>query len=87
MASKRKGATTARPATRSAKSWITRRILNSKRHTVAYIVGGQRLTVEQVRAAAAAGRVAAVRVVGDHIQAAIGARPLYALPTTVEKLK
>lgn len=79
---KRKGSTRTAPKAR-----VTRRIMNSKRHVVGYIVGGQRLTVQQVRTAAAEGRVAGVRVVGNHVQAAIGARPLSALPTTVERAR
>lgn len=67
------------------KTRLYRRIVNTKRHTVGYLaVGGKFLSVKQARQAASYGKISGVRVVGNHIQAAIGARPLYSLPETVE---
>jgi len=62
---------------------ITRRFVNSKRHTVAYLVSGNRRNVAESTRLASQGKISGVRVVGDHIQASIGLRPLAQLPTTV----
>lgn len=62
---------------------ITRRFVNTKRHTVGYMVGGQRKTVLQTTKLARQGRIRNVRVVGRHVQANVGAKPLSSLPTTV----
>jgi len=67
------------------KTRLYRRIVSKKRHTLGYVAaGGKFLSVQQATKAAQAGQLAGVRVVGNHIQAAIGARPLYALPETVK---
>jgi len=62
---------------------ITRRIVNSKRHTTGYVIGGKTCSVSQVKSLAEQGKVAGVRVVGQHIQATPGARKLSDLPMTV----
>jgi len=62
---------------------ITRRIVNTKRHTTGYVVGGETLSVPQVRALARSGQVSGVRVVGQHIQALPGKKKLTDLPQTV----
>ena len=68
----------------TTKKRISRRILNSKRHTTHYVIGGKEVPVEKARQMASKGLLAGVRVVGDHIQAKIGCTPLYKLPTTVK---
>lgn len=62
---------------------ITRRFVNTKRHTVGYFVGGQRRTVAQTTKLASQGLISNARVVGKHVQAAVGATPLYDLPSKV----
>lgn len=64
---------------------ITRRIVNTKRHTVGYIVGGQNRTVAQTRKMASRDEVSGVRVVGKHVQSVSGRKNLLSLPTTMEK--
>lgn len=65
------------------KKRVTRRIVDVKRHTKGYIVGGAFMTVSVARKQAERGNIAGVRVVGQHIQAAIGRKPLTNLPTTI----
>ena len=62
---------------------ITRRFVDSKRHTVGYFVGGQRRSVKEVTKLARQGRIRNARIVGNHVQAAIGAQPFYSLPETI----
>lgn len=62
---------------------ITRRYVDSKRHTVGYFVGGQRRTVKEVAQLTRQGRIRNARIVGKHVQAAIGEQPFYALPQTI----
>ncbi len=72
------------PASKKIKQMrITRRFVDSKRHTVAYLVNGKRQNVAESTRLASKGQISGVRVVGNHIQAAIGRRPLAKLPTTV----
>lgn len=67
------------------KTRLYRRVVNKKRHTLGYIAaGGKFLSVKQATQAANSGQIAGVRVVGNHIQAAIGAKPLYNLPATIQ---
>lgn len=68
---------------KSPKKRVTRRVVDVKRHTTGYIVGGEFMTVAKARIEAERGKIAGVRVVGRHIQAAIGRKPLSNLPTTV----
>jgi hypothetical protein len=63
---------------------ISRRITNSKRHTLGYVVGGNKVTVAQAREMASRGQIAGVQVVGKHIQAIPGKRTLSSLAYTVE---
>ncbi len=63
---------------------ITKRVVNSKRHTTGYVVGGESLSVPQVRKMASKGEIANVRVVGKHIQSLPGGKRLTDLPTLVK---
>lgn len=65
------------------RSRLSKRVVSTKRHTLGYMAGGKFFSVKQAKIEAAAGNIAGVRVVGDHIQAAIGHRPLYMLPEVV----
>ncbi len=63
---------------------ITRRVVNSKRHTVGYAFSnGKTATVRQ--AAQMARRITGVRRVGNHIQAQPNCRKLQTLPITFQK--
>jgi hypothetical protein len=62
---------------------ITRRLVNTKRHTTGYVIGGKKTSVPQARRLASQGRLANVRVVGRHIQSVPGKTRLSDLPTTV----
>lgn len=66
---------------------ITKRIVNVRRHTVAYMVGGQRMTIAQTRRMARAGNIRNVQVVGNHVQSIPGSRTrrLSDLPVSVER--
>jgi len=64
---------------------VTSRIVNVRRHTTGYIVGGQQYSVSQTLQMAKAGKISGVQVVGDHIQAQRGARKLSDLPTRIER--
>ncbi len=70
-------------ATRPQK--ITRRVVNTKRHTTGYVVGGQVYSVAQTRTLAQRGRVVNVRVVGRHIQSLPGKQRLSDLPILLRK--
>lgn len=63
---------------------ISRRLVDRKRHTRAYIVGGKRMTVAQATKLASQGKISGVRVVGNHIQSETGRKCLSTLPTTVQ---
>ncbi len=71
----------------SPKMRVTRRVVNSKRHTQGYMIGGQFYTVPDSTNLVARGRVSGVRVVGNHIQAESGRKRLSDLPTTVQKVR
>lgn len=61
---------------------ITRRLVNSKRHTTGYVIGGKKTTVPAARQLALQGRLSNVRVVGRHIQGVPG-NSLATLPVTI----
>ena len=72
--------------TATTKPWrITSRIVNTKRHTVGYVINGQTYTVKQAARFARAGRIANVRAVGNHVQAETGKRSLSSLPTRIQR--
>lgn len=83
MAKKRTSVPSGGVATKKMR--ITRRIVNSKRHTIGYVVGGQEQTIDNAAALARRGMISGVRVVGNHIQAEIGRHPLASLPTTIRR--
>jgi hypothetical protein len=63
------------------KKRVSKRVVNSKRHTTHYVIGGKTVSVSEATTMARKGLLAGVRVVGNHIQSAIGCRPLSKLPT------
>ena len=63
---------------------ITKRIVNTKRHTTGYVFGGKNMTVAQTRKMAAAGTFRNVQVVGKHVQAKPGTRRLSDLPMVIK---
>lgn len=63
---------------------VTRRIVNTKRHTTGYVIGGKSQSVAQARKLASTGRVSGVRVVGKHIQSIPGRKRLTDLPATIK---
>lgn len=63
---------------------ISRRLVNTKRHTTGYVINGQNYSVAQARRLAERGQLSGVRVVGRHIQAEPGRRRLTELPQTVQ---
>lgn len=73
-----------RKSSATKKQRISRRVVNTKRHTTGYVVGGKTISVDRARKMASRGQLAGVRVVGDHIQANLGCKPLYDLPTKIE---
>ena len=64
---------------------ITKRVTNTKRHTLGYQIGGKFHSVARTRQLAAQGRVAGVQVVGNHVQAKAGRKRLSDLPTELRK--
>lgn len=65
----------------SATMRITRRVVNSKRHTKGYMINGKFHSVAQTKKLAASGRIYGVRVVGEHVQSeGNGRRRLSELP-------
>lgn len=64
---------------------ISKRVVNSRRHTQGYMIGGRYVTTAQARKLAEQGRLTGVRVVGEHIQSEVGSRRLSDLPTEVRK--
>lgn len=70
---------------------IAGRVVDSQRHTVAYLVEGktyskaQTFSVSKTRDLAAKGRIKGVRAVKNHVQALPGSRRLSELPTSVKK--
>ena len=81
---KRASGTKTSPAKRKAMR-VTSRIVDTKRHAIAYVIGGKRYSVKQTAHLARQGRISGVRVVGNHPQAVTGRRRLSELPTKVEK--
>lgn len=76
---------------RQAALKVTRRIVNSKRHTIGYVVGDKSYSLENtpqrnnLLSMARNGRITGVRVVGDHLQAIPGRRKLSTLPQTISR--
>lgn len=64
---------------------ISKRVVNTKRHTVGYMAAKKFYSTHQITRMARKGEVAGVRVVGNHIQAPPGARRLIDLPTEVQR--
>lgn len=64
---------------------ISRRYLNSKRHTIGYTVGGKRMSVAETTRLARQGRIKNARVVGKHVQSAAGCSPLSSLPQVIDR--
>lgn len=70
---------------------VSRRIVNTKRHTVGYVVGGKTYDLRKKAQRASllelgrSNRISGVRVVGQHLQAVPGRRRLAELPTKVER--
>ena len=69
---------------RSRRMRISRRVVNTRRHTRGYIAGGDFFTVPRITRLAREGVVFGVRVVGRHIQCTTGRRPLTDLPVDVD---
>lgn len=63
---------------------MSRRLVNTKRHTTGYVIGGRKTSVAQARKLAQQGRLSGIRVVGDHIQSEPGRKRLSDLPVTIE---
>lgn len=74
-----------RIAGKAAAQKITKRIVNVRRHTQGYVVGGCEVSVSQARKMAASGRLRGVQVVGGHIQSLPGKKRLSELPTLIKK--
>ena len=72
-------------AAKSKSMRITKRLVNVRRHTTGYIIGGKRHTVIQASKLAKAGRLPNVQVVGNHIQAMPGSRRLTDLTMQIIK--
>lgn len=64
---------------------ITKRIVDARRHTQGYVVGGKEVSVPQARKMAAAGCLRGVQVVGQHIQSLPGKKRLSELPMMIKK--
>lgn len=70
---------------------ITKRIVNSKRHTIGYIVGSKTYSLESavqrktLLSMGRQGRLSGVRVVGNHLQAVPGRKKLSTLPTEINR--
>ncbi len=64
---------------------ISKRVVNTKRHTTGYMISGKFHSVREAKRLATQGRIQGVRVVGNHIQAENGRKLLSSLPTTVRK--
>ncbi len=76
-------ATAKRPSAKKLR--ITSRVVDVKRHTKGYVIGGKTFTVAQTRSLASKGQLNGVLVVGKHIQAAPGStRRLSDLPTRMK---
>ncbi len=82
---KRAGVAVSRRSSANSAMRVTSRIVDTKRHTTGYVIGGKRYSVKQVAQLARQGRISGVRAVGNHPQAVNGRRCLSSLPTKVEK--
>ena len=71
--------------TLSKKARITKRVVDIKRHTIGYVVGGKTYSVSQTRKMASRGELSNVRVVGYHIQSVPGKGRLIDLPIALNK--
>ena len=69
----------------SSKLRISARVTNTKRHTTGYMISGKLYSVSETKALAASGRIAGVRVTGNHVQSIPGRRRLASLPTRVDR--
>lgn len=78
-----KAAKASSPSSNAKGMKVTSRIVDVRRHTKGYIVGGKKHTVAQVRKLVASGRVKGVQVVGNHIQALPGQPRLTDLPMKI----
>lgn len=86
MATSKKRSGGASLATASAKMRISKRIVNTKRHTQGYMIGSRFVSTNEARRLATQGRISGVRVVGGHIQSVNGSkRRLSDLPTEVRR--
>lgn len=83
MARNNRKKTGVQTAPQSSMIRLTKRVVSSKRHTQGYMAGSRYITTSEARRLASAGRIAGVRVVGNHIQSEIGRRRLSDLPTQV----
>ena len=70
---------------------VTRRIVNTKRHTIGYVIAGKSYSLENsnqrksLLSMARKGQISGVRAVGNHIQAMPGRKRLSTLPKTIER--
>lgn len=64
---------------------VTRRILSVKRHTEAYVINGETVSVRQAARLASQGRLMNCRRVANHIQANVGSRRLSLLPAEIRR--
>jgi hypothetical protein len=75
-------------ATKSRRLRLTKRVVNTKRHTIGYKASKDFYSTSQITRMAKKGEVAGVRVVGNHIQTPPGARRrLIDLPTEIRGKK
>jgi hypothetical protein len=75
-------------ATKSRRLRLTKRVVNTKRHTIGYKAAKEFYSTSQITRMAKKGEVAGVRVVGNHIQTPPGARRrLVDLPTEIQSNK
>ena len=68
---------------RKADLTISKRIVNTKRHTVGYVINGKEYTVRKAAQLAGQGRIRGARRVGNHIQATTNKKRLSSLRTVV----
>ena len=64
---------------------VTKRIVDVRRHTQGYVVGGKEMSGPQARKLAASGQLRGIQVVGKHIQSVPGKRRLSELPMMIKK--
>ena len=64
---------------------ITSRVVNARRHTTGYVIGGREYSVMEARRLAENGGLNGVQIVGKHLQACPGSRRLSDLPTRIKK--